>query len=592
MNSAPKTAILRCTHDRINPDLKNTCLKRLQAVSAGIEIYSVENSLTDELCLRTYLEHLHEVAHMAMLSGHSHAFVAEHDVLYPEDYFTPLATPNFSYTKNVIYLCQDGFRRRRVAGAPLSTLLAPIDLLIVELDCMIAVLATGGKLSSAEPGQWRGSENSLRVGYRDLSAPVVDVRHGENLTGSRTGGSPRRTNKYWGSAKKLWHSLGLPSPVSTDEPAPIGDTATDAEPPEAPRNPPAEKPAAPAIVRPKPDVCVVIPVRTDPHLVDTCNGVLDTCPGARIVVVADGWQRIPDGLPRQVEVKMPWSHQLGVGQARNHGISCARENDVVVILDAHMIFPDPDWLREMIDPLFSDPYTITCAASQVCHLEDGEIVPSGRVHTGATIAPPDGVSMPFDPVWCDDLPAGTEIQCPLGACYAFFAERYRAINTPWMMTYGWGSSEQILSVANYHAGGKTILADTAVGHMYYRPDDPMPYTTPPHLRCGKYFNRLVFISLLSPTEKIFSNLFSAILAHIPMRMYAELNEMYATCHLSRLVSALDKRQWEDYVDAWWPDVDFSKTIQPPPKGTTDEPAPPAAGRHSVDEISPDHRQWI
>ena len=243
-------------------------------------------------------------------------------------------------------------------------------------------------------------------------------------------------------------------------------------------------------------VSVIVTNRNDPHIVRTVEGVLRTCAGADVVVVNDGWQRLKE-LPGEVRQVTPTHCPLGVGPARHAGIMAA-PNKYAVLLDAHMQFPQRDWLARVLEPLEDDPTAISYSASIVIESRKEGLVQNGMVNKGAHLLYHGRGGFPLEVGWLKDstgnVNPGTKTQIALGACYAFRQDRYHAIGQPWANAFGWGTSEQMLCVINEFLGGCSILSSAETAHVYWV--DAVPWQHQEQTVAGKFYNRARLIDLL------------------------------------------------------------------------------------------------
>jgi hypothetical protein len=106
-------------------------------------------------------------------------YICEHDVLYPIDWcdFTPLDGTLSYHGNGYIYQLGDGFMPR--GNPPLSTLCGERDLLIDAFTKNLSEYFTTGKIKHSEPKSY---PIVMRTG-----TPYIDIRHGLNATGSRSG---------------------------------------------------------------------------------------------------------------------------------------------------------------------------------------------------------------------------------------------------------------------------------------------------------------------------------------------------------------------------------------------------------------------
>lgn len=132
--------------------------------------------------------------------AHAKVFITEHDVLYPAGYFAADKVPEhgISYAKSGFYLLREGYAWRN--GTPMSTLCGHIDALRACLSVKLADCLNGKRIVWTEPGRGDSVDYSVR------HEPFLDIRHGQNWTGSR-GGGLRHTVWPWGHYAELWNAI-------------------------------------------------------------------------------------------------------------------------------------------------------------------------------------------------------------------------------------------------------------------------------------------------------------------------------------------------------------------------------------------------
>jgi hypothetical protein len=148
----------------------------------------------------------HERLYTQILEGIEQAesdriFLAEDDVLYPEDHFTrPPKISTFGYNKNVWHISKQGYFDNDWTGSFLSACFGNKSAL-QEVITKKLKEAKSGKLIHAEPEQaeciWRTRN------------PILDIRHGENFTGMRNSNQLVDYLPYWGNHLELCNKLQL-----------------------------------------------------------------------------------------------------------------------------------------------------------------------------------------------------------------------------------------------------------------------------------------------------------------------------------------------------------------------------------------------
>lgn len=232
-------SVILYTHTRLDTPLLRYCTGTLYAavnLAAGSEGSPPDCILTSSELLTpppgwrnlvaTGQHGLHDcytkIAAALAVCRHDLVWLAEHDVLYPPDYFQwapPDGEPGYWFNTNV-------WRANPLGYWPDPTPLTSqccarrqylVDVFARRLD----VLARGGRIVWDEPGRDAGDPHPMRE-YRQPQ-PSVDVRHGENLTGMRTGRQYSQTLAPWPTHSDLWAACGLakaPAPAASPKPAP------------------------------------------------------------------------------------------------------------------------------------------------------------------------------------------------------------------------------------------------------------------------------------------------------------------------------------------------------------------------------------
>lgn len=220
----------------------------------------------------------------------------------------------------------------------------------------------------------------------------------------------------------------------------------------------------------KPKLTMIVTVRgDDPHLAGTLQRARDTA-GApvRLLVVFDGLDKAPEvDADEAVVLRTP----RGCMAARHTGIQKAT-TPYIVVTDAHMAFPQ-DWANAVLAELQAHPKTVACARMQSV---SGAFVPQaeGTSYTAArinwrAIEPVNGYATrkhysAISAKWAAQKPG--RIGAVMGAFYAFSRAWYREMAEPWEVGTGWGTDEEVISIASYLAGGDVRLMPIVVQHVY------------------------------------------------------------------------------------------------------------------------------
>ncbi len=134
-------------------------------------------------------------------------FLVEDDVLYPEGYFdfVPANRFRFHYNTHLFIMNHHGFMATDHAFT--SNCCGDRELTAHAIRQRLRVLRAGREIEWAEPGV--GGHDDFTFERRESRFPVVDVRHGANLTGNRVSDEYLDRIDYWGEHRRLAVALGL-----------------------------------------------------------------------------------------------------------------------------------------------------------------------------------------------------------------------------------------------------------------------------------------------------------------------------------------------------------------------------------------------
>jgi len=221
-----KTGVVYYTDNRLDESIMLPVQKQLSNSFSG-EIISVSLKPTDfgkNITLdleRGYLTMFKQILAGLENSTADIIYFCEHDVLYPEDYFTfiPPDKTKIYYNKNVWQVrTSDGFSVAFDAKR-LSQLCAYRDVLIEHYKKRIAKVEEVGfsRRMGFEPGSHGRPErvDDLASDYWESKNPTLDLKHGKNATEARWNPSEFRSQRscrnwketsilpYWGDSKDL-----------------------------------------------------------------------------------------------------------------------------------------------------------------------------------------------------------------------------------------------------------------------------------------------------------------------------------------------------------------------------------------------------
>jgi len=139
---------------------------------------------------------------------HQTVYFLEHDVLYPENYFHHVAKPGaFWYGSNLYRQNSHGFFRHRRGLT--SVCVAQRNLCKLQFQGRLDMIARQERIVWDEPGGNQGDIAPM-IDLPPDRNPVIDIRHGHNLTGMREADQYRSEIRYWGKHQPLWDSYELP----------------------------------------------------------------------------------------------------------------------------------------------------------------------------------------------------------------------------------------------------------------------------------------------------------------------------------------------------------------------------------------------
>jgi hypothetical protein len=204
-------SIVYCTHNAIAPEVWRVCWEQLKR-AAGVHELVVCSHLPVPGCTNivqrgppgqaTYYRQLLACLRRATQDT---VYVAEHDMMYPPGYFDSQAPAGvLRYNENVVLLSRTGYSDREHTHAVFSQLSCRrVDLANI-LERRIAELESG----RVARYDWIEPNELPIVNYRS-PAVVLDVRHGQNWTGSRDTKAARQNDPYWGDSRPIVAAMGI-----------------------------------------------------------------------------------------------------------------------------------------------------------------------------------------------------------------------------------------------------------------------------------------------------------------------------------------------------------------------------------------------
>jgi hypothetical protein len=169
--------------------------------------------------------------------------------------------------------------------------------------------------------------------------------------------------------------------------------------------------------------------------------------------------------------------RAGPARTRDRGIEAAAGADVVLLLDAHMIF-EGDVLRRMARYVAQHGGLLCpkCYHNPECSFAGTH--PSGAsYYAGATIeymGRDQNGQQALVWKWATDLTPGPR-PCVGGGCYVFRRDWYMDAGRPLAALPGWGGDEEALSISAWLSGSEPRVFDGRVAHRW-RPAAPWKLT--------------------------------------------------------------------------------------------------------------------
>lgn len=195
-------SVIFYTNNNIENGIINYCLKNLETIVNKLSGELITVSWSPLEIGKNIVTNLpREIGHRNLFSQilegikeaeYDYIFLAEHDVLYPENHFQIQETSN--YNRNIYHLNRNGFFKTEPVNF-LSTLSGPKD----EIEKLIKE-----KLDECDVGiTW----SEPIADFREGELPILDIRHNKNFTGHRESKNYSINIDLWGNYQKLWKQL-------------------------------------------------------------------------------------------------------------------------------------------------------------------------------------------------------------------------------------------------------------------------------------------------------------------------------------------------------------------------------------------------
>jgi len=208
--------IIYITDNALKPSIQKCCQEQLRKAAREIPIISISQKpipFGRNICIGTKFGRHQKTIFKQIDCGLDFCssevlFIAEHDVLYPEEYF------DFEpQKKDVIYyqgprrlLNYEGYGDKMATG-PLSCCCGHRQILKEAFQSRKEETENGKFFSRPEPGAT--TTDPWRTEKIDKEFPVLDIRHGNNFTGYRECKTHETHIPYWGDFTYWKRKLGL-----------------------------------------------------------------------------------------------------------------------------------------------------------------------------------------------------------------------------------------------------------------------------------------------------------------------------------------------------------------------------------------------
>ncbi|ALZ75925.1 glycosyltransferase [Rheinheimera sp. F8] len=157
--------------------------------------------------------------------------------------------------------------------------------------------------------------------------------------------------------------------------------------------------------------------------------------------------------------------RIGVAASREIGIEAAK-TEFIFITDAHMKFPNNDWIITIEKRIKENPRGIYCTTSVKIDRKFNYIENENKLRGAYIVFESSPNYQPLTPIFFEDHKKRNEIPCILGANYALSKEYYKKIGGLKGLQH-WGGDELLLSAKTFIEGGSCFLInEIEIGHLY------------------------------------------------------------------------------------------------------------------------------
>jgi glycosyltransferase involved in cell wall biosynthesis len=158
--------------------------------------------------------------------------------------------------------------------------------------------------------------------------------------------------------------------------------------------------------------------------------------------------------------------RTGVAASRDEGVALC-ETPFFILLDAHMVFYEPEWDRRLVKVLQDNPRSMLCLNTRILweSRENHHVKPPVF---GAVLSQTEIDILKCIWNYADPDPASNivPIECPLGGAYASSKEYWQHLGGLRGLVY-YGMDEEMIALKIKRDGGKCLLIkDMIAGHVY------------------------------------------------------------------------------------------------------------------------------
>lgn len=196
-----KTAVIYYSDNNISENIKTICLRQLiTVIPPGVELVQINQHPSAKRCvLNLYVNILCGINQ----TDADYIYLAEHDVLYPHDYFVPMTDHkpfDFVFQRPGCFLDEKGYHPR--GNYPLSSLMGTRQAMSRFCAMQMQKIMSPEGIRTCEP-----SPDEWHIKTLQTDHPYIDIRHGKNFTGDRESSICIQQIVYWPDAAVMWKKL-------------------------------------------------------------------------------------------------------------------------------------------------------------------------------------------------------------------------------------------------------------------------------------------------------------------------------------------------------------------------------------------------